>query len=762
MAKKTKLSDDILEGLNDLNDSWLGTAIKIADPTGISSYKDVYDAWTDGKFDYKDITETLGALPVVGKVGKVIKAGDKIIDITKATNKATKISKNANKLNKVIDLKIGSKYLENTVSKKTGKAVEKLMKPKSIRAAANINAGIDISNLFNKLVSNTSDVKNQLYNTFNGSNNKFAYGGSPMDVESPMQTLFDIIRNSEESAIESSNDPTVAGMKMLGKTLKSTGSSMVGQGLSQSKDMDGLGGFLKKNWSGMSQGLNMFAFGGQVPSEIEGEEAVELPNGQVFEAQGPSHEQGGIDMMLPGGSEVFSKRIKIDGVSIADRKKKREKKEFTLDELLKANKADSLIKNSLNRTKENNAKEEALDSNIQKVVGSVLNPSAEKFAYGGPTPTGNPIIDLIMQGVNGLQDNQYGGWGQKPAMSGNIDEVVITPTMKPVKIKQAGLNINTPSISTGNIISKTSSIIGADEEEGFDWSSLNIGDVGNTLGLAGDVYSAFAPMQNTLKNRAGDTPNINTYKDFGRDGLAALDESQQYIDMMKDEALSDLELSRNGTINRNNNSARGINTLRALNLATDSMFNNSKSDIYNNTAAQMMQLLGQKAQMENQQDQMVMKGEETRDLADRLDRDNFFSQIAEDIATKGKGIQTLGKDINEIKQNDVIMNLFKNISPNGITTDKNGNIVYTKDGLKSIKEQQEYLKTQKELNELIESKSNKISGIDNIGVSNTGKYTVNNKEVDFEFDDNTLNQLRDLQNFFKSKEGIKFIKGKKK
>lgn len=605
----------------------------------------------------------------------------------------------------------------------------------------------------------------------NKKNKKFAYGGSPMDVESPMQTLFDIIKNSEESAIESSNDPTVAGMKMLGKGLKNTGVSIVGQGFSKSGDMDGLGGFMQDNWGNISKGLNMFAFGGQVPSEIEGEEAVELPNGQVFEAQGPSHEQGGINMMLPGGSEVFSKRIKIDGVSIADRKKKREKKEFTLDELLKANKTDNLVKNSLKRTKENNAKEESLDSNIQKVVGSVLNPPAEKFAYGGPTPSGNPLIDMIMQGMNGLQDNQYGGWGEPESKTLDIQEVVITPNLKPNKIKPAGVIMNNPTINNNpklltSTVNNTNPVTNKETDKSFNWSNLfdnfDVGDVGNALALTGDVYSAFAPMQNTLKNRAGDTPNINAYKDYGRDGLKALDESRQYIDMMKNEALSDLELSRNGTINRNNNSARGINTLRALNLATDSMFNNSKSDIYNNTNAQMMQLLGQKAQMENQQDQMVMRGEETRDLADRMDRDNFFSQMAEDIATKGKGIQTLGKDINEIKQNDVIMNLFKNISPNGITTDKNGNIVYTKDGLKSIKEQQEYLKTQKELNKLIESKSNKVSDIDGIDVSNTGKYTVNNKEVDFEFDDDTLNQMRDLQNFFKSKEGIKFIKGKKK
>lgn len=511
----------------------------------------------------------------------------------------------------------------------------------------------------------------------NNKKNKLAYGGSAMDVESPMQALFDIIRNSEESAFEASNDPTVAGMKMLGKTLKNTGASMAGQGLSQSGDMSGLGGFMQDNWSNVSKGVSMFAFGGQVPSEIEGEEAVELPNGEVFEAKGASHEQGGIDMLLPGGSEVFSKRIKVDGVSIADRKKKRVYKEFTLEELLKSNESDGLVKNSLKRTKQNNEKEEQLDNNIQKVVGSVLNPPAEKFAYGGPTPSGNPLMDILMQGLNGLQNNQYGGFGSDAvSKGGDIEEVVLTPGLKPVNTKSAGIITKDPTISATPI----NSTVPTGEEEGFDWSSilsgLDTGDLGNAIGMTGNVYSAFAPMNNTLKNRAGDTPNINPYKDFGKDGLAKLDESEQYIDMMKNEALQDLQLSKSGTVNRNNNSARGINTLRALNLATDAQFSNAKSDVLASSAGQMMQLLGQEAQMENQQDQMVMKGEESRDLADRMDRDNFFSNMAEDISTKGRGIQQIGKDVNQTKQNDVAMNLINQLSQYGITVDKKGNLGY--------------------------------------------------------------------------------------
>jgi hypothetical protein len=59
--------------------------------------------------------------------------------------------------------------------------------------------------------------------------------------------------------------------------------------------------------------------------EIEGNEAVMMPNGQSFMAEGPSHENGGIPIELPVGTRVYSKRIKKDGVSMAKRKEKRDR-----------------------------------------------------------------------------------------------------------------------------------------------------------------------------------------------------------------------------------------------------------------------------------------------------------------------------------------------------------------------------------------------------------------------------------------------------
>ena len=70
---------------DELNNSMLGAGIKFVDPTGISSYYDVYQSaqnmynnpsWSNAG---SLALETFGALPLIGKLGKALKIGKKII-----------------------------------------------------------------------------------------------------------------------------------------------------------------------------------------------------------------------------------------------------------------------------------------------------------------------------------------------------------------------------------------------------------------------------------------------------------------------------------------------------------------------------------------------------------------------------------------------------------------------------------------------------------------------------------------------------------
>jgi hypothetical protein len=84
--------------------------------------------------------------------------------------------------------------------------------------------------------------------------------------------------------------------------------------------------------------------------------------------------------------------------------------------------------------------------------------------------------------------------------------------------------------------------------------------------------------------------------------------------------------------------------------------------------------------MQNQKDQVVMGGEQARDLADRQDRDNFFSQMARDIATKGFGMQNIGKSLNEIKARKVSGKAINNLSDNFNVNINTGNISKIRSG----------------------------------------------------------------------------------
>lgn len=76
---------------------YIKAAVQILDPTGISSHGDVKKAWKDGKFDSSDIIEPMGAIPVLGKFGKIIKGAKIGTDYLKVS-KLSKAVKAANRI----------------------------------------------------------------------------------------------------------------------------------------------------------------------------------------------------------------------------------------------------------------------------------------------------------------------------------------------------------------------------------------------------------------------------------------------------------------------------------------------------------------------------------------------------------------------------------------------------------------------------------------------------------------------------------------
>ena len=590
-------------------------------------------------------------------------------------------------------------------------------------------------------------------------------------VENPYSELVENQIALVRAKNKASNNGWVKGLNIAGNLAMQYGTSMMNKGMSEGQGVSE-GGF---NWGSlMSQGIqgagayangqNSFATGGKVgiptPIEAEGDEVIETPNGEVSELKGPSHAEGGIDMVVPSGSEIFSKKLKgADGKSMAQRKIDREKKQSKVEKLLNDAPTDMTLKKTLERTKANNEKQEQEDMmkmQFAKMMSDMVQHYAlggvvDSYAYGGPVgdPNGNPFPEIKYAHGLGFQDfkpyydqfasmtgvktappldygskefqDAYSDYIQKnsPRKLKKVDNIYGNDYLESSKAlfsnigakgsdtpatSTSGTNPNidygavdkyfgnlpisddahvsevtnrpysaTPGIVADGSSNKNSGASGdapGDAAGGkYDWLNDMIGGknggmtAGDMVGLFGQLYSTFKPMQNTRANRAGDTPNINPFLDYGKDALAKMDQSKQYVNQVRDEQNKDLELSRTSAIKRGRNSARGVNTLRALDLATDANANNTKSQIYNQFAQAMQQIYGQEATLENDQDSKVMQGEYMRDLADRQDRDNYFTQMAQDIATKGTGLQHIGKSFNQIKSRNVTNNVLDSLFP---------------------------------------------------------------------------------------------------
>ena len=516
-------------------------------------------------------------------------------------------------------------------------------------------------------------------------------------VENPDTELYENQMAWTRAASKAGNNDWVKGLKVFGNLAQQVGTSMMNKGVANGEGANGKGiaGFLNKNNSNVQSGIGMMgafsqflAMGGEVggiPVEVEGQEVGQTPQGNLMEFNGPSHEQGGMPMNLPEGTEIYSKRIKVDGVSMADRKKKREKKTMTLESLFEKNKTDTLLKNSLQRTQENNQTEEDSDNKIQMVVKQLLDKqegnNLQKHKWGNPV-FGPKEKELYPSFVNNFGNpnmfttskNQFDTPENNSLLQKTISGVSDNASLENgVSDQNQGWNNFVSNSNKNYVDASKDNPITSKKESPFE-NILGGATFGDMLGIAGNYYQADKIMNTINQNRAGDTPNINAFKDYGKKGLETLDKTKQYVNQVRDEKLKDLELSRTGSIKRNQNSARGINTIRALNLATDAGINNTKEETYNSFAEQMMGILGQQAGMENQKDQVIMGGEDVRDDRDRQDRDNYFSQLITGYKNKGQVMSETGRNLNQIKSNDVMQNLINQLSSYGITVDSNGQL----------------------------------------------------------------------------------------
>lgn len=382
------------------------------------------------------------------------------------------------------------------------------------------------------------------------------------------------------------------------------------------------------------------AYGGSTGSnvEVEGGEAVQTPDGQLGVVSGPKHEDGGVDANLPDGTKVFSDRLKVEGKSMKARKLDRERRMEKVQKLLSKDYHSQLTKNTAQRTMHNIQREEQQDMALQQAASQIYAPPKEKnttereskkYAYG----------DIVGDdGLPGLSTNVLPIEGMNPIMNSSLG--YIDPNI--------GVNRTTPKPivkpDTGN----------------YDFTT------GDYIGMAGTALGSVLPLMNTINNRKATTPNINRFRGYGHDALDTNDAEQHYLDVSRGNELADIDTDVNSAHIRNNNGASDINTSRALNIATDIAANKSRASTRANFAKSMLGVLSQREELQNMKDYREMSGDTQVDAENKMDTDNYYSNLGSNFSNLATGVEQIGRDFNVRQANNDDNELLGLLTKNGI------------------------------------------------------------------------------------------------
>lgn len=489
---------------------------------------------------------------------------------------------------------------------------------------------------------------------------KYAFGTSktnPVNIQSPNQAIAenDIMWAKAQEGVDS--DFLIKALDTLGGFALNTGLNMMGSSsvAGDLKSDSTKSRLLKKNIADPKSimaadtiGTRVAAYGGS-NIEVEGDEVAQYPTGDLIQFKGPKHENGGIDVNLPNGTDIYSDRISIDNKTMAQRKLEREKNAAKYSKMYEKDKS-TTVKSTLDRVLEINAQQEAFDLEIQGTANRLTpqNGMTPKAAYGvGPGPTQRNYSSFFRDILASVQTD-------------DLSEVATTETED---TSTASSSLKGATEDTTKNTTKNPSFLNNLYDQALSgltnyFQSAGSPTGGDIVGTIGNLMQANNPRKLTLANRAGDQPNVNAFKNYGKNALAKLDQAKGSLQGNLDSALLDIDKSAQAATRTNSNGARSINTARALNLATQSVAQDAKAKANVEYASMLTQMLTGEAAMLNDIDARVMTGDQNANEADRMDRDAFFTQLSKDEVARGQAISGVGKNMNALKEREYNQNML--------------------------------------------------------------------------------------------------------
>lgn len=208
---------------------------------------------------------------------------------------------------------------------------------------------------------------------------------------------------------------------------------------------------------------------------------------------------------------------------------------------------------------------------------------------------------------------------------------------------------------------------------------------GDRLGMS-ILQSAGKRMRDiTEQNRLATDPNMNFYENIGQRAEDTLNAGLESIYAAKEQAGSRIGSDFKAALNtiRNASTSYGNMAARANSLYDSKENARLKSDLtYDQTA------IGQKnklAEMQKYTDTMRARGDEQRDLRDREDIDNYYTQLAQNEALAQQLGMQQAQAMNQSYLNQLLANVQSSMNQYGY--DAQGNLVFKQPGGQQPKQQ---------------------------------------------------------------------------
>lgn len=147
--------------------------------------------------------------------------------------------------------------------------------------------------------------------------------------------------------------------------------------------------------------------------EVEGGESVQMPSGESFDVDGPSHAEGGVPMNIPEGGRVYSDRLKFPGTgkTFSDHNSEISKKINKFEEVIDDPQATPIEKQTAKRMLEKlRGKQEEVFGMQQELNGDFTGDNAQEMEMGGTVSrlpkASNGMLSPMVNAIN-LPRNQF-------------------------------------------------------------------------------------------------------------------------------------------------------------------------------------------------------------------------------------------------------------------------------------------------------------------------------------------------------------------